>query len=1304
MNQTLKGVCRVCKKSLSLVLSLSMMMSICVISGFSLNASATSTVAVDETYDTYVPANFTQSNIVGVDATYFDYISDEEYNNTYLKPIQAGTGFNGSSDNWYPFYIFNRAMRNVANNNSWSIPLYIGNFCNTSGAYDTSTHSGDYNNAVNTEALSRFNYAANNSNGISNMNQSYQGLVESSLNSSSKLMASSTLEMPYFDAEFLSQNFNSSGNVSSSGKRIAKIYKSQFPFRTSTNSSGVTTYSFDSTNATDNVYFTWSGTTPTAVNYGAGSSYGVKDGIQYFMNPNTGQTSGYGIFPFNNGSSAGSNGGNNNLNYGFGVRLDINFRVPANGTVNGSSSGTPITFDYSGDDDLWVYLTDDEGNSELVLDLGGSHKMAEGSINFNTMTATANDVYTNAKSGTTVPSDEIWVEYGSYTDFCLYAWNSSSNAYIKPYATADGWFKFKSSQLSSYTGGIFCKWQNINDGKLSGDLTLSNLYGKTWTATGSEASTGATNLGSETYTFNNGTHLDPTKTYKLTVFYMERGLIESNFQVGFTFTPLTNTLTTEKEVNTANVNSGLASAVKAKDTFTITNQKSDSQSGTYSALGSKNYTYTTSSGASSTKTSNSSGAYSIADGASASFTKITDTNDWLKVTETETSNLDYTTTYTVTDVENDNLVKATGTGKTANFLFSNSNNSTGGDEYLTNYNVKFVNTPVVNDLTVSKTAYDTDGSTEISDKAFEFAAMVDLNGGTNYSAYNLEYSVNGGSTQTATDGKFTLTGGQTATFKNIPVGASYKIVETADEDYTTTPSSRSVTGTVTTSTSTNSASFVNTKIDKSDATVTLGATKLLDGTTPDVDIFEFTLTKLTKSGSTFSDTRELVQTVNNNDGKVQFDTLKYPYVEQETTEETTTQQVTTVVPTTTVPATTVPVTTAPVEEESVYFVPNNYWKNNNSPRYAYYVWNDSGNKWVSMSDTDGDGVYSAVYPEGYTNIIFCAMDPNSSTNSWDTKWNQTDDLTLSGSYNCYTYNDNQWDKGTGSWTVYGSAVNPYSEPQESVKVVNANLTASSTEKYYYEIAENTLSNTTYSYDSSKYYAVVTVDRSSTPNTASAKYYATETDAINETNAIEAEDVVFNNFHLGSMEITKYGSNRDVLITDSVKFKLYKTDSNGGELNEANVVAEKTVDANGKVLFDNLDIYVGQSEEKADSYQWYCFVESDTKDGYSLNGTKYYFTIPLAEEVEDQSSDTYDFESDSVKYEYILKDGARVYDLTCDVDNFLVTSPNASGSGMSIFLVIGLGIILTGGLLFMAYTAYDRAQRKKRMARCNARRS
>ena len=106
---------------------------------------------------------------------------------------------------------------------------------------------------------------------------------------------------------------------------------------------------------------------------------------------------------------------------------------------------------------------------------------------------------------------------------------------------------------------------------------------------------------------------------------------------------------------------------------------------------------------------------------------------------------------------------------------------------------------------------------------------------------------------------------------------------------------------------------------------------------------------------------------------------------------------------------------------TVYLVPNANWHVDNA-RFAVYYWNDSGNAWVDMTDADGDGYYEATIPAGYSNIIFCRMNPGTTENNWDNKWNQTSDLTVpTDGTNCYTVAEGAWDNGGGSWSTYTPA-------------------------------------------------------------------------------------------------------------------------------------------------------------------------------------------------------------------------------------------------------------------------------------------
>ena len=106
-------------------------------------------------------------------------------------------------------------------------------------------------------------------------------------------------------------------------------------------------------------------------------------------------------------------------------------------------------------------------------------------------------------------------------------------------------------------------------------------------------------------------------------------------------------------------------------------------------------------------------------------------------------------------------------------------------------------------------------------------------------------------------------------------------------------------------------------------------------------------------------------------------------------------------------------TTAPT---TLYLTPNNNWKTDNA-RYAIYTW-DGGDKWFDMKDTDGDGIYECEIPAGIENIIFCRMNPGTTANNWNNKWNQTSDLKYNGSNNHYIVSEGAWDKGAGTWTTF----------------------------------------------------------------------------------------------------------------------------------------------------------------------------------------------------------------------------------------------------------------------------------------------
>lgn len=736
-------------------------------------------------YNAVIENSFSNNpDIVGVDATYFDYWSDMEQEKGYLQCQGNGNMY----DYWYQFDNFNSYISNIASNykSDWKYPLYFGNMYKGNEHYGTfETHAKGLTNINNYD--DNYYYAVNNSNGMKwgggNYNQSLQGLMYNKLDSKGNLQIIKGVKAPYFDTEALSTAIHND-------KRVANVYKSSFPFRTTTDSEGVTTYEFTSKNAADNIYFTWNGLTPTKINYGAGKDYGISDDLKKFG----GESNGYGIFPFNNTSNTSSGKGtNSNLDYGFGIRLDIDFRVPKDGLL---AVDKPATFNFSGDDDLWVYIGEDStgADAELALDLGGDHKEASGSINFNTMTATADNVfadYSSSSSSTklTVPSDEFWVKTGNYTDFCLYVWQDESvgtpnngKRYVKPYEVSDGFYKFKKLDLGSNTNAIFCKWQNINDGKLTKELTLSDLYGKMWNGDGTpysaDVSSHPTNLGTVTKTINNGTKLDPNKTYHMVVFYMERGEAESNFSVNFTMTPANNDLKVTKSLDTGDVVSEISDDLKANEAFDYTiKENGNDTSG-------KSYKLTKSDESTSSETLSNSG-FTLKDDYMADFDNSFKTGNNMTVNEsTNSSKLKYTTNWELVNNRDGSTISRDSTTNSAFKLVDPADDSAYAQLQL-DYTNKIVTAP----LEISKNVVDEDGTTDYdTSQQFTFAIALDFDGDGStydYNTYPLEYQLKekGASDysstvyRTSSDGSFTIKKGESIKLLNIPVGATYKITE-----------------------------------------------------------------------------------------------------------------------------------------------------------------------------------------------------------------------------------------------------------------------------------------------------------------------------------------------------------------------------------------------------------------------------------------------------------------------------------------------------------------------------------------------
>lgn len=835
-------------------------------------------------------------NIVGVDATYFDYWSDMEQANGYLQC----QGNDNMYNYWYQFDNFNNYISNIAldHKSDWKYPLYFGNMYKGGEHYKEFTdhvagltNINDYND--------NYYYAVNNANGMAwgdgNYNQSLQGLMYNRLDSKGNLQVANGVKAPYFDAEALS-------TATYNDKRVANVYKSSFPFRATTDGDGVTTYEFTSKNATDNIYFTWDGLTPKKINYGAGETYGVHDDLGKFG----GTENGYGVFPFNNTQNTSAGKGTNcNLNYGFGVRLDIDFRVPKDGML---ADNKPATFNFSGDDDLWVYIGEDStgADAELALDLGGDHKEASGSINFNTMKATADDVfadYSPSSSSTTVtvPEGEFWVKTGDYNNFCLNVWQDTKvgvynedGYYVDPYEISAGFYKFKKDLLGSNTEVNFCKWKNMGTGgTLKANLKLSDLYGKMWNGDGTPYTGDALShpiiRKAVTKTINNGVQLDPNKTYHMVVFYMERGEAESNFSVNFTMTPANNDLKVTKALDTGDVVSEISDDLKANETFDYTiKENGNDTSG-------KGYKLTKSDESTSNETLSNSG-FTLKDNYIADFDNSFKTGNNMTVDEsTNSSKLKYTTNWELVNNRVGSIIKS-GSATESEFNLADPADKKAYAQLQLDYTNKIVTAP----LEISKNVVDEDGKTDYdTDQQFTFAIALDFDGDGStydYKTYPLEYQLkeknasgySNTAYRTSKDGSFTIKKGESIKLLNIPVGATYKITEKRVIGYVpykvgnqsfddgTLVGTLAETG--------NALNFIN-KVNPTN--IAISVNKTLDGQAYSGSKFGYTLTglgsmdttKLDTDGKTFIKTNSAA-TVSTNlktpdkNGKVEFKNLK----------------------------------------------------------------------------------------------------------------------------------------------------------------------------------------------------------------------------------------------------------------------------------------------------------------------------------------------------------------------------------------------------------------------------------------------
>lgn len=330
-----------------------------------------------------------------VNSTFYDYYTDYELNGKNRDDYDQNNPADGSQRSYVTFRQFDQALSDYYKNKGVSIPIYTGHF---QPDY-TDSNGNKWGNPFSAIAktLSLYGYDSSKQSGFMSTNNSTlsadgkstyydaaaQGLVANALNDENNLMTSNNEVLePHFNEKFLTGD-------NSKHTALAKVYKNvSFPFTkqkvddkgNKNDNSGVEYWYFDSAD-----------TTLAMRTDKKSGSYYLKDvGHQdWSKNVNSssktdGVSNPYGFFPFNETAKACSA---SNYNYGFGTKLEFKFRLTDDGTVVGTDGKEhPIKFNFSGDDDVWVYV-----DGKLALDVGGAHGKVTGQIDFKNKIATVSN-------------------------------------------------------------------------------------------------------------------------------------------------------------------------------------------------------------------------------------------------------------------------------------------------------------------------------------------------------------------------------------------------------------------------------------------------------------------------------------------------------------------------------------------------------------------------------------------------------------------------------------------------------------------------------------------------------------------------------------------------------------------------------------------------------------------------------------------------------------------------------------------------------------------------------------------------
>ena len=457
--------------------------------------------------------NFTEeAKTKYVTSTLYDYYTDYElngnnrdnYNSTYYTPGEGG-GF-ASQRSWVTFRQFDRALSDYYSNCKAQYPIYTGHFQPTysnwgitfetiSAALNLWGFNKDFENKNRFMAIN--NSTINEDGSGTRYDYAYQGLVKDKTSTGDatgepllKDTTTTTVE-PHFNKEFLS-------GTNTKNAKLGDVYDNvAFPFtkrQIFDEDQGVDYWYFDSQDTT--LYLKQDSTTEqyflkSSTENRERSRNLDSNSAQKSINKNGQSVSSYGYFPFNETATAGRA---STYNYGFGTKLQMDFTLTDDGKVetekaDGTKEKTSIKFFFSGDDDVWVFI-----DGQLALDVGGAHGKVSGLL-----------------------------EFGE-TD------------------TKDG----KKNSVTAYVSRVKKGGTSDNDK----DETNGNRAVKTVTYNGEKISFYAEST--PLVAKDTPLVLDKGQKHTLTMYYMERGMWESNMAVAFNF-PDNNELQVQKVVDLTNV-------------------------------------------------------------------------------------------------------------------------------------------------------------------------------------------------------------------------------------------------------------------------------------------------------------------------------------------------------------------------------------------------------------------------------------------------------------------------------------------------------------------------------------------------------------------------------------------------------------------------------------------------------------------------------------------------------------------------------------------------------------------------------